>query len=133
MSSNSGANETIDGYICTLNDLKVRALKVKYSIVKTNQLRNILSAVNRISNLIDIDKGDETLKSVRGELNSLKVQIIYQSGRTDLVKVKEFENAAKIIRKLSFVINSDSKAKYRLFAKYIEALVAYHKYYGGDN
>lgn len=55
--------------------------------------------------------------------------MLYQAGRT--VAVKQF----MIISKLDVIIDSigDSLARFVKFTKYVEALVAYHKFLGGKD
>ena len=52
---------------------------------------------------------------------------MYECGREP--KVKEFVKKAEIIDILKEI--NTSKKNYLLFSRYIEALIAFHKYYGG--
>lgn len=54
---------------------------------------------------------------------------MYECGREP--KVKEFVQKAEIIELLKEIGNS--KKNYLLFSRYMEALVAFHKYYGGQD
>jgi CRISPR-associated protein Csm2 len=58
---------------------------------------------------------------------------VYQVGKDDSHEkaVKEFVEYADLINKINN-IGRDIK-KYEEFSKYIEALVAYHKFYGGKD
>lgn len=111
--------------------------------VKTTQLRKLLTAVTAIKNEIDVykidvyksdkmlaekklpEKMDEDLAS---KVAFLKVKAAYQAGRNN--DVKDFIVKTDIITQIGFIGN-DMK-KFECFASYIEALVAYHKFYGGD-
>lgn len=99
-------------------------------IVTTSKIRNILSMA--------ADIYDKTLQNTDAKLNDdivsrieyLRVRIIYECGR-DERGVKKFVNEAKLIDYLK-MINGD-KGKYILFYRYLEALVAFHKFYGGKD
>ena len=52
---------------------------------------------------------------------------IYECGREP--KVKEFVQQAEILEILKEI--KQSKKNYLLFSRYMEALIAFHKYYGG--
>lgn len=100
--------------------------------VTTSQIRKFLTAVNVVRNKVDLykakNKGAEALsKELTAEIKFLKVNLLYQAGRT--AAVKQFMT----ISKLDVIIDSigDSLARFVKFTKYVEALVAYHKFLGG--
>ncbi len=100
--------------------------------VTTSQIRKFLTAVNVVRNKVDLykekNKGAESLsKELTAEIKFLKVNLLYQAGRT--AAVKQFMT----ISKLDVIIDSigDSLARFVKFTKYVEALVAYHKFLGG--
>lgn len=100
--------------------------------VTTSQIRKFLTAVNVVRNKVDLykakNKGAEALsKELTAEIKFLKVNLLYQAGRTDAVK--QFMTVSK----LDVIIDSigDSLARFVKFTKYVEALVAYHKFLGG--
>lgn len=101
--------------------------------LKTNQIRKILTAVNILKNKVDIykiakpqaKKLDEELQM---EIEFLRVSISYQVGREKLVR--EFVEKADLLNMVKD-INGDIKA-FENFCRYIEALVAFHKFYGGQ-
>lgn len=100
--------------------------------VTTSQIRKFLTAVNVVRNKVDLykakNKGAESLsKELTAEIKFLKVNLLYQAGRTDAVK--QFMT----ISKLDVIIDSigDSLSGFVKFTKYVEALVAYHKFLGG--
>lgn len=102
--------------------------------LKTNQIRKILTAVNILKNKVDIykiakpqaKKLDEELQM---EIEFLRVSISYQAGRENLVR--EFVEKADLLNMVKD-INGDIKA-FENFCRYIEALVAFHKFYGGQD
>lgn len=100
--------------------------------VTTSQIRKFLTAVNVVRNKVDLykekNKGAESLsKELTAEIKFLKVNLLYQAGRT--AAVKQFMT----ISKLDVIIDSigDSLSGFVKFTKYVEALVAYHKFLGG--
>ena len=105
-----------------------------YIKLKTNQIRKILTAVNILKNKVDIykiakpqaKKLDEELQM---EIEFLRVNMSYQAGRDNLVR--EFIEKADLLNMVKD-INGDIKA-FEKFCKYVEALVAFHKFYGGQD
>ena len=100
--------------------------------LKTNQIRKFLTAVNTVTGKIDIYRvnSEQALtlpEELAAEVKYLKIKIAYQAGRER--SVKEFVEKAELIRWIDEVGNSVER--YEQFAKYVEALVAYHKFYGG--
>ena len=103
--------------------------------LKTNQIRKILTAVNILKNKVDIykianpqaKKLDEELQM---EIEFLRVNIAYQIGREKGREnlVREFVEKADLLNMVKN-INGDIKA-FENFCRYIEALVAFHKFYG---
>ena len=71
-----------------------------------------------------------------GEIQFLKVKAAYQAGKERENKkhknnVKEFMEQSKMKHHIEGIGTSISK--YEEFAHYVEALVAYHKFYGGND
>lgn len=102
--------------------------------VTTSQIRKFLTAVNVVRNKVDLykakNKGAEALsKELTAEIKFLKVNLLYQAGRT--AAVMQFMTVSK----LDVIIDGigDSLARFVKFTKYVEALVAYHKFLGGKD
>ncbi len=93
----------------------------------TSKIRNILSGVSEIYNDILAEKSDTLSNDIRNRIMHLKVRLIYECGRERIVK-KFYE-----IAELDIFIKGigDSREKFIAFARYMEALVAYHSFYGG--
>ena len=97
------------------------------SLVTTSKIRNILSMA--------ADLYDSVLQNMEPELNSdlvarieyLRVRMIYEAGREP--KVKSFLEKAKLIEYAKQIGND--KKRFILFYRYMEALVAFHKFKGG--
>ncbi|WP_302220931.1 type III-A CRISPR-associated protein Csm2 [uncultured Acidaminococcus sp.] len=98
--------------------------------MKTTQIRKFLTAVNKLNNEVGVYKSQhlnaETLpRDISAQIQFLKVKAAYQMGREKTVE--KFMNKAGIPAKIDAI--GDSIKAYEQFAHYIEALVAYHKYY----
>ena len=105
-----------------------------YIKLKTNQIRKIWTAVNILKNKVDIykiakSKEKKLDEELQMEIEFLRVNMSYQAGRDNLVR--EFIEKADLLNMVKD-INGDIKA-FEKFCKYVEALVAFHKFYGGQD
>ena len=103
--------------------------------VTTTQLRKLLTAVNSINNKVLAFKiadphAVELNDDVADAIKFLKVKAIYQAGRYPNT-VKEFVINSHMLDIIDG-IGTDIK-EYDKFAKYMESLIAYHKYYGEED
>lgn len=108
------------------------AKKGSKDTLTTSAIRNILGSTSEIYDMVR-SQGPE---AVRDKLAYLKVKLIYQSGRN--ADVKRFVKVSKLIQALDlleekYYQKSEEKDKIILFCRYMEALVAYFKYYGGKD
>jgi len=118
-------------------DTVITALKKKNNdkiYLKTNQIRKFLTAVNLLTNKVSVYQAthlkETTLSDdLASEIKFLKVKAVYQASRDRAVK--EFIKEAEIMNQIDGIGNSIKK--YQEFAQYMEALVAYHKFYGGKD
>ena len=104
-------------------------------VITKSQIRKFLAAVNALTNKVDVYRAQHAeAAALSPELASavkyLKVQLAYQAGR-ELKKVKPFVETARLKERIDG-IGTDIHA-YEDFAHYMEALVAYHKFYGGQD
>ena len=101
----------------------------------TTQIRKFLSAVNLLNNKVMIyrvqnqDTNDLSAELV-AEVRYLKIKLVYQAGRDKENLIKDFMDKASLEKAINDI--GASMSKYNKFSKYVEALVAYHKYAGGD-
>lgn len=113
----------------------IKALKNKVNertgrpvpMVTTSKIRNILAMTADIYNEVEKNQGDTLTQDVISRIQYLKLRFVYESGREQ--KVKDFVLQAKLLDILNEI--GDKKENYILFSHYMEALVAYHKFYGG--
>lgn len=106
------------------------------NMVTTSQIRKFLTAVNTVSGKVDQYKNTEIGNSLPEDLQMqikfLKVKLAYQIGRAESRRgnqVKDFSDEAKLMSRINGI--GSSMEKYENFARYVEALVAFHKFYGG--
>ena len=101
----------------------------KVEMITTSQIRNLLAMTADIYNQVMLSMSDTLSEEVKGRLAYLKIRFIYEMGRDG--KMKTFGEQAGILRAIDEIGNS--KQKFILFNRYMEALVAYHKFYGGKD
>lgn len=98
-------------------------------MVTTSKIRNLLAMTADIYNEVRISKSDTLSDDVCGRISYLKIRFTYEAGRDR--DVKSFVEEADILKCIDEIGNS--KSKYLLFNRYMEALIAYHKFYGGKD
>lgn len=98
-------------------------------MVTTSKIRNILAMSAQIYNDVLGVIGDELSEDINARIDYLKLRIIYEVGRDTTNSVRNFVESAELIKCIEQI--NGSRENYRLFNNYMEALVAYHKYYGG--
>ena len=97
--------------------------------ITTTKLRNILSLVSDIYNIENRRTGEKISDVSSSKLQMLRIRVLYEAGRDK--KVERFVEKSCL---LQYIKGIDSKRENMLrFAHYMESLVAYHRYYGGDN
>lgn len=112
-------------------------------LLTTTKIRSLLSMVSTIYNEVLHYPLDKLNEDIVERLKYLKMRFAYEAGREDNNK-KEKKNGKKIenpIRNLIRVAEifetiewiGDDKQRCILFCKYMESIVAYHKFYGGKD
>ena len=109
--------------IKSLNQTKDRNNKNRFFLT-TTKIRNLL---NLTSNLFDESKVRE-YKELADKTAYLRVQFVYQAGREP--SVKDLVRKAEILAALKEINNKESLQR---FCRYMEALVAYFRFYGGED
>ena len=104
-------------------DLKGRQVPM----VTTSKIRNLLSMVSDTYNEVLNLKEDRLTDALIGQINYMKIRFYYEAGRE--AKVKELLETAKVFTIMDQI--ETSRANYILFSRYMEALVAFRKFYGG--
>lgn len=121
--------DTAEQVIIKLKDKKDRNGRT-VPMVTTSKLRNLLAMAADIYNVI-INRQEETLDGeIRSRIEYLRVRFLYEAGREPAVK--DLVEEAGVMEVLKGI--NGSRKQYLLFHRYMEALVAFHRYYGGrDN
>ena len=96
-------------------------------IVTTSKIRNLMAMNADIYNQVLTKSAEKLDDEICGRIEYLRVRFMYECGREP--KVKEFVQQAEILEILKEI--KQSKKNYLLFSRYMEALIAFHKYYGG--
>lgn len=96
-------------------------------IVTTSKIRNLLAMSADIYNQVLVSEKEELSTELKGRIEYLRVHFIYECGREP--SVNNFVQRAEILEILKEI--GSSRKNYILFSRYMEALVAFHRYYGG--
>lgn len=113
---------TEDNYV-ELADRVMKNLKG----LTTSKIRNLLAMTADIYN--DVVQGGEWDDGMKGRINYLRIRFAYEAGRDEIVA--GFVERANLIRYAKKA--GESPEDYKLFSRYMEALVAYHRFYGGKD
>ena len=95
-------------------------------MVTTSKIRNLLAMTMDIYNQVLLEEDGELSDDMKGRIDYLRVRFLYEAGREP--KVMDFVKESKTINILKEV---GEKKDFMMFARYMESLVAFHKYYGG--
>lgn len=97
-------------------------------MVTTSKIRNLLAMTADIYNEVQGVQEEVLSDDICGRIEYLRVRFIYESGREP--KVKELVKESRVLDILKEI--GKSKKNYILFSRYMEALVAFRKFYGRD-
>ncbi len=95
----------------------------------TSKIRNILSMVSALYNDVQRYKEKELSEEFLSRIQYLKMRIAYEAGREE--SVEDFVKKANLMGEIKEI--GTSKDNLILFCNYMEALVAYRKFYGGKD
>ena len=116
----------------TIKDLSNRTDRKgrKIPLLSTSKIRKILSMSADIYNDAKRIAGDTIDDDMKSRIQYLRMHVAYEAGRDRAVK--DFIEAAKLLDIIQEI--GCSKEQLILFCHYMEALVAYQRYFGGrDN
>ena len=99
---------------------KENEIKRNYGELTSSQMRNLFALVTRLYNRVTI--GGEITPA---DIGSIKVRMVYDAGRK--ADVQSFLQESGLLRGLDFI--GTDKGRFLRYARYMEALVAYHYYY----
>lgn len=98
-------------------------------IVTTSKIRNLLAMVSDIYNDVINNKDEKLNNDIVGRIGYMKLRFYYEAGRES--GVKNLLEQAKVLDIINEI--GTSRSNYILFSRYIEALVAFRKFYGGKD
>jgi CRISPR type III-A-associated protein Csm2 len=96
-------------------------------ILTTSKIRNLLSMVNQIYNDVILSDAERLEAKYSQQIIYLRVRMLYESGREPAVS--DFFKKSGLLDMVNEI--KDDKSKFLLFCRYLEALVAYHRFLGG--
>ena len=94
-------------------------------IVTTSKIRNLLAMTAELYNEALNCSKENLPQELVGRINYLKIRYVYEAGREN--SVRNLVEEARILEHLNEV--KGSRTQYLLFSRYMEALVAYRKFY----
>lgn len=95
--------------------------------ITTSKIRRLFSLLTEIYNVETLRTEPQLSPESVSRLRLAQIRMLYEAGRDG--KVKAFLNSANLIRYLKDI--GTSREKLLNYFHYMEALVAYHKFYGG--
>lgn len=105
---------------------------INSNMITTSKIRKLLSGMSDIYNDVVILQTEELPKEIINRIKYLKVQFVYECGRDETVE--KFIKKSGILKYIDKVDKTDkSKSYFIKVERYMEALVAYHRYYGGKD
>lgn len=108
-------------------DLAETLMSANSKSITTSKLRNWFSIANDIYN-VESRSSEIGLKPEScTKLLNLRVRIVYDAGKDS--KIKDFVTSANLLLYIKGI--GESREQMIRFTHYMEALVAYHKYFGG--
>lgn len=108
---------------------KQKNSRAKTMLVTTSKIRNLLAMTAEIQTEVRNSKGDKLTGEMMERINYLKVRFVYEAGREPAVR--KLVDTAEILQHLNDIKNS--KEQYIIFSMYMEALVAFRKFYGKND
>ena len=106
--------------------------QMKGKTITTNQIRNFLELTNELREQLRTDHVEKLDTDMMSQVQYIKLRLIYAAGRDEGDNgVFKFMQCSSLIECLDTV--GDSPQQYLLICKYLEALIAYHKWYETKN
>ena len=94
--------------------------------ITTSKIRNLLAMTSDIYNEVRVVRDVNLTDEIKERIAYLRVRCIYEAGRNP--DVREFVGKGKILERIKSI---NTKDDYIGFSRYMEALVAWHRYLGG--
>lgn len=98
-------------------------------ILTTSKIRNILTTSATIYDKVRRKQGSLT-EAEKADIQNLRMKLVYEYGRNES-GVRDFIDKSQLIEEIKKI--GDDREKLIIYCKYVEALVAYHRYFGGQD
>ena len=105
----------------------IKKLDEEKKLLTTSKIRNLLSMITSLYDEVRRSTSDKLSAEAMSQIQYIRLHFAYEAGRDK--NVKAFVDEADILRHIKDI--GDSKEQFMLFCRYMEALVAYHRYHGG--
>ena len=102
-------------------------MRQQYRLITTSKLRRLLSLVTEVYNEENLRTESELSEESQAAVGLMRIRFAYEGGRDS--KVKDFIAKAYLLEYLKGI--GSSRDDFIRFAHYMEALVAYHRFFGG--
>ena len=110
-----------------LRDMKNPRTNRPIPMVTTSKIRNLLAMTSDIYNEVASSLNDVISENSKKRIEYLRVRFVYEAGRDESVRAfVESSDSLGILKEIGH-----SRDNYMLFCRYMESLVAFHKFYGG--
>lgn len=117
------------GYVAQAEKVILEMNKNKNKIT-TTKIRSILRMLNQLQREAVQRQKEELDEEFQSSLQYYKMRCVYEAGR-DPTGVKVFMERSQLITLVDWI--GSSKNNFLLYCHYVEALVAFHRYYGGKD
>lgn len=121
------AEELVPDFPKDYVDFAENLMKTRFRQITTSKLRNILSLLMDVYNTEILRTEAELLEESKVKLQMARIRIAYECGRDR--NTKEFVEDAHLLPWLKAVGSSREQAIQ--YIHYLEAIVAYHRFWGG--
>ena len=121
------AEESVPDFPKDYVDFAENLMKTRSRQITTSKLRNILSLLMDVYNTEILRTETELLEESKVKLQMARIRIAYECGRDR--NTKEFVEGAYLLPWLKAVGSSREQAI--RYIHYLEAIVAYHRFWGG--
>ena len=105
----------------------IKKLDSEKRLLTTSKIRNLLSMISSLYDEVRRSTSEKLSAEAMSQIQYIRLHFAYEAGRD--LKVKDFVNEADILAHIKDI--GDNKGQFMVFCRYMEALVAYHRYYGG--
>jgi CRISPR-associated protein Csm2 len=123
------SKDYVDKAEAVITGLIEEAKHDRVKILTTSQLRKQLAMTAELFSQAENELSEALSQDIQDKIEYLRVQFVYQAGREPTVK--KFLEKAGILQILKSI--KGNRESFLTFCRYMEALVAYKKYYDKDD